>query len=421
MSTCIIHGDMLTALPMLAANSVDAVVTDPPYHLTSVSDRFGSSTAAPAKFGTDGAYARASRGFMGQTWDGGDIAMRPETWAEVLRVLKPGGHMVAFGGSRTYHRIACAIEDAGFEIRDSLMWLYGTGFPKSHDVSKGIDKAAGAIGSFGEPKSVAHAGWIARGRMRGDENEAGWQRPWMDDPEQVSNAARKYIPATPEAAQWQGWGTALKPGCEPIILARKPLDGTVAANTLKHGVGGINIDACRVDGENTRTNASVARAKRTGFIKGFVGGTESAQHDYGRWPANLLHDGSDDVMAAFAAYGSSTSSDKVRNNRARVSGSMENPARDHFGYGHSDSGTAARFFYSAKASKADRAGSKHPTVKPIALMSWLVKLITPPGGTVLDPFAGSGTTLAAASRLGFNVIGIEQSADYVADIYRRMV
>ena len=205
------HGDCREVVRTLESASVHSCVTDPPYSLVSIADRFGSAsrdddtrTSERARSRAD-AYARASTGFMGQKWDTGEVVHDPAFWAEVLRVLRPGAHLVAFAGTRTYHRMVCAIEDAGFEIRDGLCWLYATGFPKSHDVAKGIDRAAGKEGEYGDAKSAAHQGWIARGgRMRGDANEEGWQRPWMDDPEQVGNAARLYLPATDEARQWQG-------------------------------------------------------------------------------------------------------------------------------------------------------------------------------------------------------------------------
>lgn len=395
---------MLKVLPTMAADSVHAVVCDPPYHLTSTSDRFGSATAAPAKFGTDGAYARASRGFMGQTWDGGDIAMRPETWGEVLRVMKPGAHLVAFGGSRTYHRIACAIEDAGFDLRDSLMWLYGSGFPKSHDVSKGINATLlhGTARTEDIRRMRMGDSYVPSGRGRVNYDNGGGSKMGS---EKIA-AVREAFPdldfkfTTPEAAEWEGWGTALKPSFEPIILARKPLAGTVAANTLLHRVGGINIDGCRVPYLSDET------------------------HDVrGRFPANTLHDGSDEVLEAFAAFGTKTSGKpgvmrKGKNGGACYGAESRQPGTRMTGFG--DSGTAARFFYCAKANKADRAGSEHPTVKPIALMRWLARLVTPPGGVVLDPFAGSGSTGAACVREGFDVIMVEQSADYVADICRRM-
>lgn len=307
-------GDCLETLRTMPDNSVDSIVTDPPYGLS----------------------------FMGKRWDYDVPSV--EIWAECLRVLKPGGHLLAFAGTRTQHRMAMRIEDAGFEIRDMIAWVYGSGFPKSMDVSKAIDKAAGVEGSFGEPKSAAHAGWIKRGRMRGDEGHEGWQSPWMADTEAVDKNARKYIGGTEAARQWQGWGTALKPALEPITVARKPLVGTVAANVLQHGTGALNIDGCRIGAA-------------------------------GRWLANLIHDGSEPADLL---------------------------------------GEAARFFYCAKASRKDRGdGNTHPTVKPTDLMRYLCRLVTPPGGIVLDPFMGSGSTGKAAMREGFRFIGCEMSPEYL--------
>lgn len=384
------EGDCLPWLRTLPDDSVGACVTDPPYGLS----------------------------FMGKTWDHGlpDAAV----WREVLRVLKPGAHICAFGGTRTFHRLACHIEDAGFEMRDTLMWLYGTGFPKSHDVSKGVDKALGATGAFGAPKSAAHAGWIDRGRLRGDQNEEGWQRPWMKDPEAVGNAARQYLPGSPEAAEWTGWGTALKPAWEPIILARKPLAGTVAANLLAHGTGAINVDACRVATTDSWAASTHGASDSIGTFKTGVRVVE--QHAAGRWPANVLHDGSDEVEAAFATFGV-TKSTGGRIGKKAVSGVNIAPAgryeKGDPGFG--DTGSVSRYFYSAKASTADRAGSKHPTVKPVSLMRWLVRLVTPPGGVVLDPFAGSGTALQAAHEEGFDWLAAEMTPEYQADIWRRML
>ncbi len=361
-------------------NTIDAVVTDPPYHLTSIVKRFGGENAAPAKHGTDGAFARASRGFMGQTWDGGDIAFRPETWAEVYRVMKPGAHLVAFGGTRTFHRMMVAIEDAGFEHRDMLMWVYGTGFPKSHDVSKGIDKHLGVSGSRGAPKLLPNG------------KEHHFNIGFGEGAGYASEAADRfaYVPGSLDAAEWQGWGTALKPSYEPIALFRKPLEKglTVAQNVLKWGTGALNIDGCRI-GDEIRVNPPAGnKPGGNSFNMSVVGMPQDAesQTTVGRWPANLIHDGSDAVISAFPVQ------------------SGESPAR---------------FFYSAKAGKADRAGSKHPTVKPVVLMQWLVRMITPLGGRVLDPFAGSGTTGAAAELEGFDAVLCEQSAEYVADIRRR--
>jgi site-specific DNA-methyltransferase (adenine-specific) len=416
-------GDCLEILPMLAdiGPLFDACITDPPYHLTSTVKRFGGESAAPAKAGV---YGRSSAGFMGKTWDGGDIAFDPATWRAVYDTLKPGAYLLAFGGTRTFHRMAVAIEDSGFEIRDTIMWLYGTGFPKSHDVSKGIDKALGAKGTFGAPKSAAHAGWIDRGRMRGENGNAGWQRPCMDDPEQVANAARVYEQATPEAAEWSGWGTALKPAWEPIIVARKPLVGTIAANVLAHGTGALNIDASRVtlpDGDALHDgvkHSGAALDTRDGESWGFKAVDRAP--GLGRWPANVIHDGSDEVLGAFPhAPGQQGFVGAKHGKRDSVNTYGDyGPRPDTHPRG--DSGTAARFYYSAKATAADRAFGKHPTVKPIALLRYLARLVTRPGGCILDPFAGSGTLLQAAHECGFSAVGIERDPTYQTDILRRL-
>jgi site-specific DNA-methyltransferase (adenine-specific) len=305
----------------------------------------------------------------------------------------------------------CAIEDAGFEVRDQIGWMYAVGFPKSLDVSKAIDKAAGAerevVGYNAE--AAAKANKRASGEMH---NRYGGG---IND-----NGATITAPATPEAQQWAGWGTALKPAWEPICVARKPLsEGTVAANVLAHGVGAINIDGCRVassaeDKAQMDAEASKNPIGNTAINIPFVagGGICSPANALGRWPANVIHDGSDEVLAAFAQFGESK---RKASSRGDGIGKPFDTVR-----GHTDTGTAARFFYSAKASKADRADSKHPTVKPLSLMRHLCKLVTPPGGTVLDMFAGSGTTLQAAVEEGFNAIGIEREDEYVADIKRRL-
>jgi DNA modification methylase len=400
-------GDCLDVLAAMADASVDSCVCDPPYHLTSIVKRFGADNAAPAKEGKTGAYARASRGFMGKQWDGGDIAFRTDVWAHVLRVLKPGGHLLAFSGTRTYHRMTCAIEDAGFEIRDQIGWAYGSGFPKSHDVSKGIDRAAGAER---EVLGVVGRSGAERSCMAGD----------FAGGEYTATA-----PATDAAREWQGWGTALKPAWEPVVMARKPLIGTVAQNVLKHGTGAINVDGCRISTEESTARYSYERKTSKGTAGGAFGNAERVRHmsdepihaggsPLGRWPANIVHDGSDEVVGAFPETQSG--------NLNRVNGSGE-------GYGFAgrsdinhagDAGSAARFFYTAKADADDRLGSKHPTVKPLDLMQWLVRLVTPPGGTVLDPFAGTGTTGEAAFREGFRAVLIEREPEYQNDIRRRM-
>lgn len=293
-------GDCREQIATLADNSIDAVVTDPPYSLVSIVRRFGSENAAPAlssaqrrfaktgaamSLGPDGQptpdqYGRLSKGFMGKAWDTGEVAFDPAFWADVLRVLKPGGHVLAMGGTRTYHRLACAIEDAGFEIRDCVLWLYGSGFPKSHDVSKGIDRAAGA-----EREVVGVSEYAARRvetkQRPNTANVDGYVNP--------ETSAHITAPATDAARQWQGWGTALKPAVEPIVLARKPLsEQTIAANVLKHGTGALNIDACRVDGEGNKTFVRDAGDRsreqyRTGTTIGAAIPTSQS-----RWPANLI-------------------------------------------------------------------------------------------------------------------------------------
>ena len=395
-------GDCLDVLASLPENSVDAIVTDPPYGLA----------------------------FMGKAWDAPDnVAFRKETWAAALRVLKPGGHILAFSGTRTYHRMACAIEDAGFEIRDMTAWVYGQGFPKSMDVSKAIDKAAGAertekLGP--KPGHEEFANRATKGHLAKTGSNEGWQRPWMTH-EDADDSSFKFAPATDAARQWEGWGTALKPSLEPVCVGRKPLsEKTVAANVLRWGTGALNIDASRV-----ATDAAVDDPRLGG--KGDWSSDKTAQNVYeggyagvrvrssslGRWPANLIHDGSPEVLEAFPDSAGQqgdvrgTEPSGVTNGIfGEFAGRVASPARK-------DSGSAARFFYCAKASKADRAGSKHPTVKPIALMRYLARLVTPPGGVVLDPFAGTGTTGAAALAEGFPVILIEREAEYAADIARR--
>ena len=471
------HGDSRDVLKGLADASVHAVVCDPPYALVSIGKRFGADNAAASKPGKTGAYARASAGFMGQKWDTGETAFAVEFWAEVYRVLKPGGHVVAFSATRTYHRLACAIEDAGFEIRDMVAWLYGSGFPKSHDVSKGIDKRQrgglvsakllhfaelrGIDGAWLETQGVASAAsfrdWTVGGHVPSDANwqiiktalgvtpdeEAAFEREVVAaasngiasgtgrhaGAEGSYGFRRQYeitTSATSAARAWEGWGTALKPALEPIVFARKPLDGTVAANVLAYGVGALNIDACRIEGEPVQAVFSGAKGGNREAVGGAAvfgdsGKYQSEPHSAGRWPANVIHDGSPEVVEAFPANAGAF---------APVRGTEESvPAKGDVVYGfrervphhhHGDSGSAARFFYSAKADAEDRLGSKHPTVKPIDLMAWLCRLVTPPGGVILDPFAGTGTTGLAAMREGFDCILIEREAQYVADINRRL-
>lgn len=365
---CTLHlGDSKTILPTIPPASIDAIVTDPPYEL----------------------------GFMGKAWDGSGIAYDVSLWRECLRVLKPGGHLLAFGGSRTYHRMACAVEDAGFEIRDQIMWVFGSGFPKSHNL----------------------------------------------------------------AGEWDGWGTALKPAHEPIVVARKPLIGSVAENVATFGTGALNVGGCRVPGTPSPTRFDPARHAHDGWRMTATGAQCAANASpLGRWPANLIHDGSVEVRAAFpdasgqqaAVTGNEPTANgfsgavKYSGMLGRVESSRPRIESDR---------SAARFFYCAKASRRDRnegcddlpdreggmtsntsgqhitrrdgwrpepVKNNHPTVKPTELMRYLCRLTTPPNGTILDPFAGSGSTLKAAIQEGFRCIGIEREADYF-EIARRRV
>jgi site-specific DNA-methyltransferase (adenine-specific) len=411
----LINNDCIEAMKAMPDNSVDSIVTDPPYEL----------------------------GFMGKSWDASGIAFNIEVWQQALRVLKPGGHLIAFSGSRTYHRMAVAIEDAGFQIRDQIMWVYGSGFPKSHNISKALDKDAGIWrGKAGQVTT-------SNGAMSGPNYERTAMEP----------------PFTDEAKQWNGWGTALKPAHEPMVLARKPLEGTVANNVLTYGVGGLNIDATRVAhlSEADRASATPQGKVTSNKLAGSAPDTENAGRvdverpdtSLGRFPANFIHDGSDEVLALFPI---TTSGAKKASDRQMSSNLIDGLKLDSVNNFEASSGSAARFFYCAKASKRDRnegldgfigkeIGSKgnglartcatcgasvidgcncpdrtfvnptranhHPTVKPTDLMRYLCRLVTPPAGIVLDPFMGSGSTGKAAMLEGFDFIGIEQSAEYV--------
>ena len=373
------HGDCIETMNAMPPESVDAIVTDPPYGL----------------------------GFMGKKWD--DLPPSLE-WAEACyRVLKPGGHIAAFGGTRTWHRLAVAIEDAGFEMRDSLAWLYGSGFPKSHDVGKAIDKLAGAerevIGVADRKASLGSQGVLGKSR----EGEA----PTLT------------APATPEAAQWDGWGTALKPAFEPIVLARKPFKGTVAGNVLAHGTGAINIDGCRIETDDDIAKKYPNGPGGTTFGGGAMALTGQWRQPSGRWPANVLLDHHAaawvDEQSGEASYNPAKTFGKSSGGSVYGNGAGIPSGADVFGYG--DRGGASRFFYTAKAPKSERPnvnGVQHSTVKPLKIMRWLLRLVTPPGGVVLDPFAGSGTTIEAALIEGFNPVGIEMETDYLPLIQHRI-
>lgn len=322
------HGNCFDVLKALEANSIDSCVTDPPYGLS----------------------------FMGKSWDY-DVPKK-EIWQEVLRVLKPGGHLLAFFGSRTYHRGVVQIEDAGFEVRDQIMWLYGSGFPKSHDVSKAIDKEAGAERKIIEQVKKVQSYGYKNNNVYGSDFDRGGVQSITE-------------PATDEAKRWEGWGTALKPAHEPIVVARKPITQTVAKNVLECGTGALNIDGCRV-GDAVLPAQKAGQAKLGTFERNVMITPERI----GRFPANVIHDGSDEVISQFP-------------------------------------NETSRFFYCAKASKADRGeGNNHPTVKPTELMKYLCRLVTPKGGVVLDPFMGSGSTGKAAWLEEFNFIGVEADEKY---------
>ena len=349
----------------LPDNSVDAIVSDPPYGIS----------------------------FMAKKWDY-DVP-KVDVWQEAMRVMKPGGHALIACGTRTQHRMVVNIEDAGFEIRDVVSWIYGSGFPKSLNISKAIDKAAGVEFSAKPADGVG---------FMNAEGAGGYNV--------TQNQLTRKGESTDEAKQWDGWGTALKPSCEFFTLARKPLsEKTVAANVLKWGTGGINIDECRVGtDDDCSRKKSIVKDTAAGFGKGAAMGGDG--HPQGRFPANLIHDGSQEVLELFPE----TKSGKAGKNPK--SESVKTEGWGNIGInGHSrligDQGSAARFFYCAKASKKDRdEGNTHPTVKPTALMAYLCRLITPTGGVVLDPYMGSGSTGKAALREGFDFIGCELDPDY---------
>jgi site-specific DNA-methyltransferase (adenine-specific) len=353
----LLKGNCLETLKTLDDNSVDSIVTDPPYEL----------------------------GFMGKSWDNSGIAYSKDLWAECLRVLKPGGHLLAFSGSRTYHRMVVAIEDSGFEIRDQIMWLYGSGFPKSLDVSKAIDKAAGA-----EREIVGF-------QKRGNSVNTDF----------MSGGNNITAPATPEAQQWQGWGTALKPAHEPIVVARKPLIGTVAQNVLTYGTGALNIDGSRV-GTEIRHNPSNSNDGTTA-VTWTQGRETQGRETQGRWPANVIHDGLEEEWSRFFYCAKASKSER----NAGLEGLPERRESDR----ERDDGVGGDNFRN-RTNEARQ--NFHPTVKPLALMRYLVKLVTPPGGIVLDPFLGSGTTAVAATLEGFDWIGCEMTEDYFPIIEARV-
>ena len=418
------HGDCIEVMRSLPDNSVDAVVTDPPYGLEFMGKDWdspwkhnGAVIKDPAterggfQDGNGGNPYSRSRIEYGR---GGEASFGFQLWftevaAEALRVLKPGGHLLAFGGTRTWHRLAVAIEDAGFEVRDSIAWMYGSGFPKSHDVSKAIDKRSGALQNEGVGFTVA--GYSHNDKLLTTAPSRGYVPP---------------APTTPQAQKWSGFGTALKPAHEPIVVARKPLIGTVAENVLTHGTGALNIDGCRIGTDGGTTKGNPPKGESNGIYgNGLNGACDVVPLNAGRWPANVILDES---QAAELDRQSGVTSGRVGMTQHGsgtnfVYGTYERTQQSTLTDGTPDSGGASRFFYVAKASKKERPnvdGVAHPTVKPIALMRYLVRLVTPPGGTVLEPFAGSGTTIEAALEEGFNVIGIEMTDEYLPLILARI-
>jgi len=415
----VFHGSNLDVLPFMADNSIDSIVCDPPYEL----------------------------GFMGKSWDSSGIAYSVELWRECFRVLKPGGHLLAFGGTRTWHRVAVAIEDAGFDLRDSIAWLYGSGFPKSHDISKGIDKAAGA-----EREVIGQSNAVGMKSITKARVEQGYRKNLTVANER--NTIDITTPATNDAKKWVGWGTALKPAFEPVVVARKPLVGTVAENVLTWGVGGLNIDSSRIPAQDSFGGGAKGSS---GFAANYASDGWVAGSELGRWPANIILD---EYTAGLLDEQSGQSTSKVGNPRGTTKkGLFANSEFNKVGKEHNDSGGASRFFYVAKASKRDRneglkqlpekqtvgggggigdyvddvnsasgkygsekapAQNFHPTVKPTDLMRYLIRLVTPAGGLVLDPFAGSGSTGKAALLDGYQFIGIELTADYLPIIEGRL-
>jgi site-specific DNA-methyltransferase (adenine-specific) len=406
------HGDNREVLKTFADNTFDSIVTDPPYEL----------------------------GFMGKGWDSSGIAYDVDMWRECLRVLKPGGFLLSFGGTRTWHRIAVAIEDAGFEVRDSMAWLYGSGFPKSMNVSAAIDKHLGHVRTERGEIKPGHEAFVGRDNLAGlrdgstvGTGEGGYARPWMNDPQKVEDSHFTFLPVAPEATEFEGWGTALKPAFEPIVVARKPLIGTVAVNMLAHGTGGLNIDATRVQTYSDGPG-STPKAVDGGKRNAMSGDMERVSYDgsKGRFPTNVLLDESqaavlDEQAPDTGGSGKASGPSRREPTAAGVAfGARRGLTGEPAFYG-GEKGGASRFFptfrYEAKAPGSERPevdGVAHATVKPLDLMRWLVRLVTRRGGHVLDPFAGSGTTGEAALLEGMDSTLIELESDHLPLILQRV-
>ncbi len=404
------EGSMLDLGQVIEPNSIDSIVTDPPYGLTSITKRFGKENSAPAQFGKDGAFSRLSKGFMGKEWDGSGIEYNIDAWKACYEALKPGGYLLAFGGSRTFYRIACAIEEAGFEIRDTIMWLYGSGFPKSMNIAKGIE-AHEKLGNAGTrakrmiEQNCEGESFVVKQTNNGAMGEV------------VEQVRKEYKPGTETAKQWEGWGTCLKPAYEPIIVARKPCEGSIVENVLKYGVGGINLDECRVPAKPGEydirhyTNEDCFQNLKPKKSKFQV----EPQPD-GRFPANVILTYDDTDFDEVCGGMPNTKSAYNENGHHEENIHRENQDTLSYGYkqridsGFNDEGSAARYFYCAKASAKDREEgceelemkvlhrvnsggleneerfkpiprkNTHPTVKPCELMQYLVRLVTPKGG-----------------------------------------
>jgi DNA modification methylase len=444
----LLQGDALVKLKELEDNSIDSIVTDPPYGLSKQPDMLEVLQHWLA--GDD--YKHNGKGFMGKEWD--SFVPGPAIWKECLRVLKPGGHMVAFFGTRTYDLGVVAIRIAGFEIRDQIAWVYGSGFPKSLNVSKAIESGGGRPEDIRRMQMGESYQPSGRGRINYDHGSGS----------AMDSGAVEWEPNTNSAKQWEGWGTALKPAFEPIVLARKPISTTVAENVLEYGVGGINIDGCRVEAEEGGRPYRVVSALRddveynggvlAGRLDGSLGSSKAVgSTSQGRFPANLIHDGSYEVVSLFPdSKGQLAPVKGTEKSHTGETGIYGTYGRTSFDKREEGEASSARFFYCAKASSADRDeglddfelrkaaglpmrkagvetvgegldGTKtfrdtkrkniHPTVKPTDLMRYLCRLITPPGGTILDPFTGSGSTGKAAMYEGFNFVGVELMEDHM--------
>ena len=445
----LVGGDAIEAMQAMAENSVDAIVTDPPYGLEFMGKEWDALTMRGQINRSPDKPNRAvqpgpgsnSRGYI----DVDKRAMQEwhHAWAtEALRILKPGGHLLAFGGTRTYHRLACAIEDAGFEIRDCLAWMYGSGFPKSLDVSKAIDKANGVTDRpvTGEKRGAE------RLRNQAPNGKRDGEGRWGDE---VGRDPFTHGAVTPEAQRWNGWGTALKPAFEPIVLARKPLsERNVAANVQRWGTGALNIDGCRIgeQGEKiTQPRPTHSLDAASSWTKPPTVPFHYAEGAGGRWPANVTLDETAAAMLDEQTGELTSGSRREGLVGGFGKGDIYGDGMTALGATQGDKGGASRFFYCPKADREERnrgvytdaaqvfgpgtlPGSlskpmqnTHPTVKPVELMRWLCRMVTPKGGTVLDPFTGSGSTGVAAMREGFEFIGVEREAEYVEIARARIV